>query len=670
MRTTLLALFLFLFTFSAHAGSEGITFNPRGTSVTQRILSYKTYEDIRIDSNLDGKTDEWYLRKGNIEIRVSYRNGKSHSLAISKIENKRFELKRYESKNGKFILTQHLMRPALTMYGTPDESTCDKNELLAAKILQLSQDVSAMVASPKSCEMKQFPELSKNIQAIFKTAPTEGELIANCLQEAKGIESIDLNLVASKLRAAYDKISSGQSNSIISCQTSTTGEFHGQTHEDGSIAFVIPNSSKDPVINGSKLEPLLHHELLHAAGIKDEDLVKKMIKACQENGEFNAASNEAPTLTPENQTGVLNNLGNGTAVTKTSDGKTVGESTTKNNPKKIDRSVASAAAKAGSGLDMKSEIANAEKIIPSAEKLNVAKVDKSPTGKEQALRDSVQESAPVFRMANQAMGISNTPALADSPSSNSGSTSSSSWSSSPSYTSGDSETGSSSRGSTSSSSGQRYQSRYGRYQSKSNGGVGADEYVAEEIDLTKNTESQAKKAANTTRTQASRTGTYQPATLEPVEPSQSNSRGPASVDPEVTTGRKRTGSASNGDIGSGGGSIATGSAGGSADLSISSNSGGGGGTQSAQNRSRSAATASRGPASTNQQGSPAQRQEIMTTLTNNDYVLTKRKLKDPSFLNELEANNVKVVDGNGSSWGAKSGTTIYYDDGNRFIRQR
>ncbi|QDK43733.1 hypothetical protein DOM22_00385 [Bdellovibrio sp. ZAP7] len=664
MRTTFLITILLFFSILARAGNDvGITYNPYGTSISQRILSFKSYEDIRVDSNLDGKIDEWYLKKGSFEIRISYKNGIKSSISFSKVENDIFSFKRFENVNGKFEITSNIQRQTITMFGQP--SVCSPTELLISKASQLNEDISAIIGTQKSsCNIEQRPAFSKNLARVVQKLPSEGIKLAKCVQEAKNIKNVDVNLVSAKLLASYDKISLGQANSIFTCQAIEKGSFHGQTKEDGSVTLVVPTSSQDPIVNPNKLAPLLHHELLHAAGIKDESRVENMVSACLKSGTYSEnISSEAPILTPENQAGVLSNLGSSTAVTKTADGKIVGESTTKKTPKKIERGVASAAAKTGGELDMKSEIANAEKVIPSAEKLSVAKVDKSPAGKEQALRDSVQESAPVFRMANQAMGISNTPALADL-------SSSSSWSSSPSYASGDSETGSSSRGSSSSSSGQRYQSRYGRYQSKSNGGVGADEYVAEEIDLTKNTESQAKKAANTTRTQVSRSGTYQPATLAPVEPGQTNSRGPASVDPEVTTGRKRTGSASNGDIGSGGGSIATGSAGGAADLNISSNSGGGGGTQSAQNRARSATSASRGPASTNQQGSPAQRQEIMTTLTNNDYVLTKRKLKDPSFLSELEANNVKVVDGNGSSWGAKSGTTIYYDDGNRFIRQR
>ncbi|WP_413292047.1 hypothetical protein ACLSU7_11560 [Bdellovibrio sp. HCB185ZH] len=667
MRTTFLLTFLVFFlslTTSRAFALERIIFNPRETSITQRIISYKNYDDIRIDRDLDGRVDEWFVRKSNSQFHITYIMGKIDTFEFAKFENGDISIKKYKYVNRRLTLIKSELRPMYVMYGDPDEPCKRTNVTLENKISNLNQDISAILgkpqinAVPKSCNVSKFPTFAENLGSMGEILRTNSDKITSCLEKKSRIGELDLNLVSAKFKIILDKIADGDSKEIYSCEFNNAKDVKGVATEDGRIKFYLPVKSEDPIMEPDVMVNLFYHEMLHSSGIISEELNRGILDSCLNDKPISEklASTHSFIANDINVDKSNNASAKSQKPNTKEDAKPVASS------KRTNRGIAGATSKAGESLDMKSEIANAEKIIPSAEKLNIAKVDKSPAGKEQALRDSVQESAPVFRMANRAMGISNTPALADSSSSGPGS------SSSPSYVSSDSETGSSSRKSSSSSSGQRYQSRYGRYQSKSNGGVGADEYVAEEIDLTKNAESQAKKAASPTRTQASRTGTYQPATTATNEQAPTNSRGPASVDPEVSGSGKRIGSASNGNAG--GGSIATGSAGGSADLNISSSSGGGSGTQSAQNRTRSASSAGRSPASTNQQGSPAQRQEIMTTLTNNDYVLTKRKLKDPSFLNELEANNVKVVDGNGSSWGAKSGTTIYYDDGNRFIRQR
>jgi hypothetical protein len=652
MRTTLLLTLLFAplsLSFTAHAVSDGVVINPRGTSVGQRLLGYKDYEDIRIDSDLDGKVDEWYLRKGKTQVRVSYRSSKIDSVAISQIHNKIINYKRFENVSGKLRLTIAQERPVLTMYGSPENCA---PQLLSAKITDFNSDISAIIKNPavdntsKSCNIQDLPQFSKNFSEALQLLPINGETIAGCLEKATTIKSFDVGAVVSKLRIRYDKISSNHGEEMFACQKKPNSKFHGETSEDGSINFILPEAPTDPVTSFDELEKLIHHELLHSAGVKNEKMVDRIIESCRKKGEFVPLQNESVTYVEQNSLTVVDNVANKSKA-NTKEGSRIAKEVSRTSPKRAPTGVDSAAAKSGGGLDMKSEIANAEAIIPSAEKLNVAKVDKSPAGKEQALRDSVQESAPVFRMANQAMGMSNNPAMADS---------------------GSSETGSSS--SSSSSSSERYQSRYGRYQSKfDSGAVGNDEYVAEEIDLTKNAAAKAQKDATKVRNQqVTRSGTYQPATLATEDDgSKANSRGPASVDAETAAGRKRTGAVANNS--DSGGSIATGAAGGSADLSTSSGGSGASG-KTAQNRSRAPASASRGPASTAQQGSPAQKQEIMTKLTNSDYYFMKRQLKDSEFVSELEANSVKVYDANGFVWGNKSGSTIYYDDGKRFIKQR
>ncbi|MFM6929619.1 MAG: hypothetical protein ACKOX6_14210, partial [Bdellovibrio sp.] len=53
----------------------------------KRILAYKDYEDIRIDSDLDGKVDFWEIKRGSFDIVYHYKNGKPRYLKISKFEH-------------------------------------------------------------------------------------------------------------------------------------------------------------------------------------------------------------------------------------------------------------------------------------------------------------------------------------------------------------------------------------------------------------------------------------------------------------------------------------------------------------------------------------------------------------------------------------------------------
>jgi hypothetical protein len=267
-------------------------------------------------------------------------------------------------------------------------------------------------------------------------------------------------------------------------------------------------------------------------------------------------------------------------------------------------------------------------------------------------------------MANQVMGASNTPAIADSSDSSSSSSSYSSQSYSSSEVSGSSG---SSRSGSSKSTGRRYQSRYGRYQSKD--GVGSDEYVAEEIDLTKNVDAQtSRNRQQATRQPASKSYQSDTQGYQPSAQESSGSRGPASTTDEVSKGKKTIAGARSAD-----GAAAVGGSAGSGSANLDNGSAGGGGGATASNgrnpKNAKAASASRAPASANQ-GSPAQRRELMDTLKDDNYVLMKRRLKEQSFQDELSSNGITVVDSYGGKYGATQGAVIYRDTGDRFLRER
>ncbi|UYL10479.1 hypothetical protein B9G69_007800 [Bdellovibrio sp. SKB1291214] len=640
------------YSISSAAALDGVILNPRHTSVTQRILSYKSYDDIRIDKDLDGSIDEWFLKKADIQIHLIYKMKALQALEITKFIGNRVLIKKFESINGKLLLTSREDRPMQIMHGTPDEEICDEKGLsssLQSKVSSLNQDIAAIIArpevnsAPKSCNINKYPVFAENLGLMGDLLSSNTGKIASCLEKVKKVNDIDLNLVSAKFKLTVEKISNGDSKDIYSCQLTDQNNVAGEATEDGRIKFLIPSEKQDPVIEPEAMVSLFLHEILHTSGIKSDQTNNFILKLClSEDWDKMGANNIAVITNQAVQKSVDDYASQESANTKsTKSGRAISAS------KKTKREIASATESLGADVDMKSEIANAESVVPSAEKLTVAKIDKSPAGKEQALRDSVQESAPVFRMANQVMGASNTPALADTSSGSS----------------------SSEVGGSSSSRG-RYQSRYGRYQSDSSsgGGVGKDEFIAEEIDLTKNQNGRNERSGSNTRSLQRSYQVETPSTAS-SQSENSNSRGPASVSNEIGGAGSRRGGAVDG-----GGNVAVGGSTGSASLSMDTSSvgGGGGGSASSRNtqKGRSANTASRGPASTGNKGSPAERRELMSSLVDSDYTLTRRKLKDPGFQTKLSDNQITVIDVNGNRWGASRGALIYLDDGSRFIRQR
>ena len=321
---------------------------------------------------------------------------------------------------------------------------------------------------------------------------------------------------------------------------------------------------------------------------------------------------------------------------------------------------------------MKSEIAQAKAVAPSAEKLAQTTVDKSPEGIQSAVKESVAESTPVLRMANQVMGASNTPALASGSGSGGGSSYSSDVAKSdvaapsssstyePSYSSG------SSSSSDDSGSKRRYQSTDSGYRkssgtvisgegpkvitTKSSNGLAPGERVVEEIDLTKGTNYKA------TSTAPSRQQRDTPEVARVT--TGGSTRGPASAVPAAP--------ANPGGEVAAPGAISAGSSGGAALASLNNDTP----TSPAPSRRISG---NRGPAASSgsiQNNAASSREEIVTFFSSGSYSLTKTKLRDTGFVDNLKTNKVTIIDLYGNSFGASRGDVIFLDDGNRFVRQK
>ncbi|WP_413576476.1 hypothetical protein ACLVWU_00380 [Bdellovibrio sp. HCB290] len=696
MRTTSRTAILSLSLLFALSANGEIILNPRGTLATQRILSYKNYDDIRIDRDLDGKVDEWYLRKDNTEIHVSYNAGQFAKLQFKVFKGQNVGVKEFVYKNNKLVLTKSEFRPMLVMHGEAEKDSCDQqNTVLADKVSSLNEDIAAVLSKTndekKSCELTEFPKFSKRLSIILRDIASNPTKFNTCVA-GQTIEGVDSNLVSSKLTATMAKMRENPTatDKIFTCGFTTESEATGKTTEDGRISFEIPKESEDPPVGLVSMFRLVYHELVHSAGVTNEDSIYQILKSCLEipgDKRFVKQLNSNPTtvfMAPVMKThteNAANNTSQEAANTKINEVLEVKQSSSKRSP-------ASASRAGDNSVNMKNEIAKA-KAIPNADELSVAKTDKSPQGKEQAVRESVSESAPLFRAANQVMGVSNTPAMADnsesqnsnknsdyypSRSASSRSSSSSSSGSGNAYsgtsTYSESETSSSRSDSGGSSTGSRYQSRHGRYQSKGNsggGGVGSDEFIAEEVDLTKG----AAKSASNRSPARQPAGSYQSNT-QSYQPS-SNSDSASSGTDETSKGRR---SASAPARSGGGDSPAIAGGGGGSSINMGSSAGGGGsnsGSSSAASNSRNTArttASSRAPASATGPVNKEQQREVMSEIVDRDHSQVRTDLKSQSFQDNLKANRIKIIDYNGNRWGDPEGMVIYLDDGSRFIRQR
>lgn len=63
-------------------------------------------------------------------------------------------------------------------------------------------------------------------------------------------------------------------------------------------------------------------------------------------------------------------------------------------------------------------------------------------------------------------------------------------------------------------------------------------------------------------------------------------------------------------------------------------------------------------------------EEVITFISRVDYAIAKEKLKDSSFTQQLASQGITILDLNGNTYGAKKGTVIFLDEGNRFVRQK
>ncbi|QDK46060.1 hypothetical protein DOM22_13285 [Bdellovibrio sp. ZAP7] len=636
------------------------------TPLQSSVVSSGDYEDIRIDADQDQSIDLWVLKKGNTQITVRLTGKSVNSFTIKKFSNSNVIEAEYQVKNDRFSLVAKSVRNPRVMNGSAEESSCDDSlSDLSKKISDLSLVSKAKLGDAAAkvikCDAAQ-PEVSKKIQSALSSLIVDKELQA-CISGDK-VQAIfpkkqkaDILYYGKKLELDLKKIGANQEpqTDLITCDSQESIEIlNAKYMENGNIAFSIPKDY-DPSKLSKESKPLLLHELLHRVGIVKDTDVEKIVNVCV----FNMAVTTTPSVGgggfgdeqlkishSANDNGKKNNVVKGDVE----NAKEVKP------PVRAPSSTAADKGGGGEGVNIAKEVSVAEvkQAVPSADKLAVNSVNMTDEGKAQAVAASQRQSAPVFAMADRAMGVMNTPALASSDDS---------YSYSSSTASSDSSSSSSSRSSSSrSGSGQRYQARYEGYESKavadSNKNYDAQKgiyvpsskngmKVVEEVDLTRQTNAADRTGSAQTATNSRNVASTGRGTVAPRGSQAAGEEQPDSNEVNVASA-------------GGGSSVGSGSGGGSGTFY----SGGGSDRKTNANTRRGVASGSTGTASADS------REEVLSRITGTSYKEVKSKLSTSEFKNSLVQNQIKIVDTYGNEVGASQARTIFLDDGSRFIMQR
>ncbi|WP_374027788.1 hypothetical protein ACES2J_00395 [Bdellovibrio bacteriovorus] len=660
--------------------ADEIVYNPGKFKPGRYVISYKDFEDIRLDSNLDGKIDFWYLKKGSTEIYTHFTDGNPIRWEVRTNKRNVITEASYTMAGGRWTLEASGVR-APTLMNLQDEG-CEVTAI-KKKITSLGDDLNRRALAmgieehliDSGCQDKLSEDFLQSLTDSLSKNLTSSNKLTDCLngEEFKKAFSKDKIPVQPELLAAKYQLQVAQLGKqpknygpLVKCEKAkdqkaalSTDETTGFIHLDPeALSGATPETNKksNAVISPSSMA----HELLHRAGLKSEKDVAAVEHFCKGHPD-NYPKISAIDMTPFSMTRTLKkNAQDGAeqAATQSTANLMDQEIKAKANANKFDKGMGSAAtsaavkggsqqAAAASTANVPVELTVAQVQVPPAPTLSESIVSPPPSteaGSQQALVRSASESGGMLRMANNLVGAMNTQALAAT---DAGSSEAGSGSSEVSRSVASTKSNAAIKGSSSNPGAALLKA--------STRSMASDERVVEQITLDgSNIAPSAPAAASSSRNVAS--------TSAP-----SASRAPAN---ESSVG------------GSGGGEVAGGSA----------SFGGGGGSYSGSGAGASLGSAPaqspvRGPAATRPSGGgtepvknaksdtgssapSAARDEVITFISNSNYAQAKKKLSDPAFGKQLESQKITVLDLYGNSFGATKGEVIFLDQGDRFVRQK
>ncbi|WP_413582000.1 hypothetical protein [Bdellovibrio sp. HCB288] len=599
------------------------------TDMSARFIASENYEDFRIDSDLDGHVDLWVVKKDQTTAIVKFKNGKPSSIAFKRADSQGIKEAQFEYGRDHWKLSSSAARTPSVMNGTPGDNACvEQNKSVLGDLSKFTEEfnfaqITKAAQNAISCDDAEIKnEIAVALSKIMKDESLSGCIGTPVIQKSlPGADASELQYFSNKLKLDLKKISAQQEGkNLISCKKSAEGatEPTGKYTENGGIEISIP-ANADVEELAAKLKPLLYHELLHRSGISDEKTTDQIVNICANGKKVKplSAQNNTLLIVKSNVDKSTNNV----AKQKVNVAREVVSAKVQTKT----RSIASAPAEhiSSESLNIASEISSAEvqNSIPSSS--NLAKGLNS-SNEQSNLQASQTQSAPVLAMADRAMGVMNTPALASEDSSGSGSSSVR-------------------------STRERYQSRHNGYDSPDSksasaaSGSGTD--ISKKLYLGGNTNMKVVQEVDLTK------GTPADASPNTITATSSGSRMIASAGrTSASDGRSDVEVASNDNL-------AAGRSGGS---------GSGSYYNSTTSGTRKTNAATRSVFSSGSAGSS--RDEMLSNFTGASYNMAKGMMKESSFQQKMVEYQITVIDSSGSRWGASKGKTVFSDDGSRFIR--
>ncbi len=649
---------------SSQLNSYKIIFNPERDRIGRFVVSYKDYDDIRIDSDFDGQIDYWFLRKGPLEINVKFSFGQPSIFEIKHVSGKIVSVASYSWKNAKFSLEEASQRPLKLMNLSAADAKCQINDI-KSKIKSLGQDVEESILKQlvaeklvaKNCEKDlNRRDMGKLKNGLFRVIASSMKAkdetrVASCLHKPRFKEiynkqfkaDIPADLVAARFQLQTVQLAhqAEDHSPLITCEPAEGQKSPLATSETRKIHL---NTQFYKEKNSMPSAEDIEHELLHRSGLESEEQVEAVISICKMlaegksdmgmksvRGNTDDAANKAAT----------NQSAQASADTKTALGARApasepggmpgvevaqpsSTSATKNPPPNpVPAATGSQMAASQASANIPKELTMAQSGIPASPVLSKAISNPPPgteAGSQLALVQSASESRGVLRMANNLVGAMNTPAGATE--------------NVASIESNNLKKSEAPNGTKSNSLG-----------NLSRDTVGSNERIVEQITLDGNPTQESIPTSSST-SQVGSARNIQSATKEP----------------NATTGQN--------------------------DIARSSPAPGGGFSgSSGASGSPSRAPAAVGPSINTKQRPenlraenivPSQqstsatvtRDEFVSFISNSSYRTTKEKLRSLEFKRQLEVQKITVLDLYGNSVGAAKGEVIFLDQGDKFVRQK
>lgn len=650
----ILLAFVLIFNSSAPGSASTARFtpiyNPGGNVPGRFIVAYGDYEDIRIDSDLDGSVDIWHLEKGSLTINIRYELGKVSSYVIRKIENNTATEILYVENAKALTLREAKLRPLLEM-GFTDKDLCTENVKSAQEELKkFSENINEAVAFEAAGKMidascsslmdrKSLKLLKNNLAKVL----LDGNPYDKCFNSAefkKAFQKTKNNEVFLELLKSRDalqrkKLVSSPPESLIRCEDAKESKSVAKTNEKGQITLFVPESKS------LEIQPVhLQHEFLHRIGVVEDKDVNNILNSCKKGAIQNGVPKFVGALLPNSTTAFSQVNAKESANVKADKVETAKRpvATATSTAKESNVPTAKAAARSVASentANIPSSLVDSQTGSPPPAQL--AQVISNPppqteAGAQQAYETSTSQSSGVFRAANNLMGSMNTPAEASTSLAKQGS---------------DSEIGETTSSNLKKSS-VTSSSVPATAALRSRNTIGSDERIVESITL-----------------DGSGSTIVTPTSVQQRN-QQVSSTNPTNTRQTVSNESKPQQRMPSSELGSAPSVSSGGSTGGASSASLGNSSPSVSGTQQIPSR---ASSRSSGASSVNSQNS-ASKEEVITFISRSEYASAKRKLKDPDFSKQLEAQSISIYDLYGNTYGAKKGEVIFLDQGDKFVRQK